>query len=108
MVLSPSHAKLSAHVQPIKAAIMRHGSTWISSIGAIPTHITKNLTAEFHSKNVLRRTSTASGKGASEVSLATIRSLRDRVTIRTRSHTCAVHSLLHNTPHEQHVIAFFS
>ena len=28
---SPSHAKLLAYVQPIKVAIMRHGSTWISS-----------------------------------------------------------------------------
>ena len=43
---SPSHAKLSACVQPIKVAIMRHGSTWISSIGATPNHITKNLTDE--------------------------------------------------------------
>ena len=41
MVRSPSHAKLSACVQPIKVAIMRHGSTWISSIGTIPNHITK-------------------------------------------------------------------
>ena len=53
-VPSPSHAKLSACVQPIEAAIMRHGSTWISSIGAIPHHITKNLTDEFYSKSVLR------------------------------------------------------
>ena len=29
------------------AATMRHGSTWTSSIGAIPNHITKNLTHEF-------------------------------------------------------------
>ena len=43
-VRSLSHAKLSACVQQIKAAIMRHGSTWISSIGAVPNHITKNLT----------------------------------------------------------------
>ena len=28
----PLHAKLSACVQPIKVAIMRHGSTWISSL----------------------------------------------------------------------------
>ena len=35
-VRSPSHAKLSACVQPIKVAIMRHGSTWNSSIGAVP------------------------------------------------------------------------
>ena len=52
MVPSPSRTKLSACVQPIKAAIMRHGSTWISSIGAIPSHITKNRTDEFYSKSV--------------------------------------------------------
>ena len=53
MVHSPSHAKLSACVQPIKAATMRHGSTWTSSIGAVPNHITKNQTDEFYSKSVL-------------------------------------------------------
>ena len=53
MVLSPTHAKLSACVQPIKAATMRHGSTWISSIGAIPNHITRNATDGFYSKSVL-------------------------------------------------------
>ena len=46
MVRSPSHEKLSACVQPIEAAIMRHGCTWISSIGAVPNYITKNLTDE--------------------------------------------------------------
>ena len=68
MVISPSHAQRSACVQPIKAAIMRHGSTWISSISAIPNHITKNLTDEFSSKSVLRRTSTAARKAASAIS----------------------------------------
>ena len=68
MVPSPSHVKLSACVQPIKVAIMRHGSTWISSIGAIPNHITENLTDEFYSKSVLRRTITPSRKGASAIS----------------------------------------
>ena len=33
-VHSPSHEKLLACDQPIKVAIMRHGSTWISSTGA--------------------------------------------------------------------------
>ena len=46
--------KLSACVLPIKAAIMRDGSTWISSIGAAPNHITGNLTDEFSSRNVRR------------------------------------------------------
>ena len=41
MARSPSHAKLSVYVQAMKAAIMRHGFTWISSIGAIPNHIAK-------------------------------------------------------------------
>ena len=52
MVRSPSRAKLSACVQPIKVVIMRHGSTWISSVGATPNHITQNLTDEFYSKSV--------------------------------------------------------
>ena len=47
-VRSPSHAKLSACVQPIKVAML---------IGAVPNHITKNLTDEFHSKCVLRHLS---------------------------------------------------
>ena len=54
MVLPPSHAKLSACVQPIKAAIMRHGSIWISSIGAALNHIMKSMTDEFSSRNVRR------------------------------------------------------
>ena len=82
-VLFSIHAKLSACVQPIKATIMRHGSTWISSIGAIPNHITKNLTDEFYSKSVLRQIIKASRKGASAIS--PIRSLRDRATIRVHS-----------------------
>ena len=65
MVLSPSQAKLSACVQPIKAATMRHGSTWISSIGAIPNHITKNLTDELYSNSVLRHVPVGSRKGVS-------------------------------------------
>ena len=61
-------AKLLAYVQPIKVAIMRHGSTWISSIGAALNHSMMRMTDEFHSKSVLRRTSTASRKGASAIS----------------------------------------
>ena len=41
-------------IQPIKAAIMRHGSTWNSSIGAVLNHIMKNMTDEFYSRSVLR------------------------------------------------------
>ena len=41
---------------------MRHGYTWILSIGAITT----NPTNEFGSKSVLRCTNTANGKGAYE------------------------------------------
>ena len=49
----PSHAKLSAWVQPIKVAIMRHGSTWISSTGATLVHSMVSMIDEFSSKNVL-------------------------------------------------------
>ena len=52
-VRSPSHATLSACVQPIKVAIMRHGSTWISSTGATLVHSTVNMIDEFSSKDVL-------------------------------------------------------
>ena len=55
-------------LRPTKAAIMRHGSTWISSIGAIPKHITKNLTDEFYSKSVLRHIIKGSKQGASAIS----------------------------------------
>ena len=67
MVRSPSHAKLSACVHPIKIAIMRHGSTWISSIGANPNHITKNLTDEFYSKSVLRQLIKGRRRGGSVI-----------------------------------------
>ena len=40
--LSPSHAKLSACVQSIKAATMKHGSTWISSTGEKVSHNVKS------------------------------------------------------------------
>ena len=86
---SPFHAKLLAYVQPIKVAIMRHGSTWISSIGAALNHIMMSKTDEFYSKSVLRRTITASRKGASAVSWATIRSLHERATICTCMSPCA-------------------
>ena len=68
--LSIPRKKLSACVQPVKAAIMRHGSTWISTIGAIPNHITKNPTDEFYSKSVLRHIIKGSKKkkGASAIS----------------------------------------
>ena len=42
MVLSPSHAKLSACVQSIKAATMKHGSSWISSTGEKVSHNRKS------------------------------------------------------------------
>ena len=64
----PSLAKLLAYVQPIKVAIMRHGSTWISSTGAALNHNMMSMTDEFYSKSVLRRTSTASRKGESATS----------------------------------------
>ena len=50
MMLSPSHAKSSACVQPIKAAIMRHASTWTLSIGAISDHITKKAQQRYHER----------------------------------------------------------
>ena len=65
MALSLSHAKLSACVQPIKAVTTRHGSTWISSIGAVPDHIAKNMTDEFYSKSVPRHVLMGSRKGVS-------------------------------------------
>ena len=65
MVLSLSHAKLSACVQPIKAATTGHGSTWNSSIGAVPNHITKNMTDEFYSKSVLRHVPKGNRKSVS-------------------------------------------
>ena len=65
MVLSSSHAKLSACVQPIKAATTRHGSTWISSIGPVTNHNTKNLTDDFYSKSVLRHVPMGSRNGVS-------------------------------------------
>ena len=52
MVPSPSHAKSSVYVQALKVAIMRHGSTWISSIGATLVHSMMSMTDEFSSKNV--------------------------------------------------------
>ena len=55
------------------AAILRHGSTWISSIGEIPNHITKNLTDEFCSKSVLHHITTGSRKGASAIPFARVR-----------------------------------
>ena len=41
-----------------KVAIMRHGSTWISSIGATLNHSMMSMTDEFSSKNVLQRVHT--------------------------------------------------
>ena len=83
MVLSPSHAKLSACVQSIKAATTRHGSTWISSTGATLGHSNVNMIETFPSKSALRRVSTASRKSESATSRATIRSLHERATICT-------------------------
>ena len=68
MVLCLYLDKLSIYVPVIKVAIMRHGSTWISSIGAALNHSMLRMTDEFYSKSVLRRTSTASRKGASATS----------------------------------------
>ena len=42
MVFSPSHAKLSACVQSMKAATMKHGSTWTSSTGEKASHNVKS------------------------------------------------------------------
>ena len=66
--LSPSHAKLSACARPIKAATTRHGFTSTSSIGAAHNHMMTDRIDEFSCKNVLRRTTTASRKGASMIS----------------------------------------
>ena len=49
-VPSPSHAKSSVCVQTIKDAIMRHGSTWISSTGATLVHSMVNMIDEFSSR----------------------------------------------------------
>ena len=84
MVLSASHAKLWACVQPIEAATTRHGSTWNSSIGAVLNHITKNMTDELYSKSVLQHVPMGSRKGVSVKSGATPRSPRNRATIRVR------------------------
>ena len=65
MVPSPSHAKLSACAQPIKAATMRHGSTLNSSIGAILNHIMKSMTDKFSSKNALQHVVMGSRKDIS-------------------------------------------
>ena len=78
MVPPPFHTKLSACAQPIKAATTRHGYPVLN-------HIMKNMTNELFSKSVLRHVPMGSRKGASAISCATIRSLRDRLTIRTRS-----------------------
>ena len=82
--LSPSHIELQACARPIKAATTRHGSTMTSSIGAAFNHITKSMTDEFSSKNVLRHVIMGSRKNVSVKSRATIRSLRYRATIRKR------------------------
>ena len=58
MVHSPSLAKLLVYVQTIKVAIMRHGSTWISLIGAALTRSMMSMTDEFTAKNVLQRVHT--------------------------------------------------
>ena len=64
-LLSPSHVKLSACDQPIKAATTRHGSTLKSSIDAALNHRMTSMTDELSSKNVLRHTITGSRKDAS-------------------------------------------
>ena len=67
LVPSPPHTKLSACVQPIKVAIMRHGSTWISSIGAALNHIMMSMTDEFFSTGDQRRIGTTSRKDVSAI-----------------------------------------
>ena len=47
--------KTLVYVQTIKVAIMRHGSIWISSIGAAVNHSMMSMTDEFSSKNVLHQ-----------------------------------------------------
>ena len=90
----PSPAKLLAYVQPINVAIMRHCSTWISSIGTALSHIMMSMTDEFSSKNVPRHVHMGTRKDASAKPRATIRSLHERATLCT----CPVRKFVH--PHE--------
>ena len=83
-VHSPSHEELLACDQLIKVAIMRHGSIWISSTDATLGYRKVNMVDTFSSKNVLRHIITGNRKDASVKSSATIRSPRNRATIRTR------------------------
>ena len=77
----PSLAKLLAYVHLIKVAITRHGSTWISSIGAALNHSMKSMTDEFSSKSVLCHLTKGRRGGEPVISRATIRSLHERATI---------------------------
>ena len=65
MVHSPSHEELLACCQLIKVAIMRHGSTWISSIGTTLGNRKVTTVDTFPSKNVLRHIIRSSRKDAS-------------------------------------------
>ena len=58
MVHSPSHERHLTWDQPIKAAIMRHGSTWISSIGRTSGPSTTTMISTFPLKNDLQITHT--------------------------------------------------
>ena len=63
MVHSPSHAKPSVYVPTIIVAIMKHDTTWISSIGATLNHSMMCMTDEFSSKNVLQLVHTGTKNG---------------------------------------------
>ena len=60
--LFPFLAEFLVYVQTIKVAIMRHGSTRISSIGAALNPSMMSMTYEFSLKNVLRRVHTGTKK----------------------------------------------
>ena len=67
-----------------------HHETWLHLDFVdwrISNHITKNFTDEFHSKSVLRLTIMERKWGRSVITWATIRSRRERATIRMRSST---------------------
>ena len=68
-VLHPTqNSRPASNRSKSKVTIMRHGSTWISSIGATPNHITKNRTDEFYSKNVPRFIIKGRRRGGSVIS----------------------------------------
>ena len=92
----PFLAKLFVFAQTIKVAIIRHGSTGISSSGAALNRSMMSMTDEFSSKNVLQRVHTGI-KNVSAKSWATIRSLHERATL-----AGTLHGITH---HEHHFMA---